>query len=196
MIQLYNTAVAQSKNFPYSSVSPSRTQPGPLRHAVLVHGVQLPVSKFSSAIWSLGWLPYHFMHVREVNPVVNSISLYSLECKSPHWQNSKLAPNSLKVSCPSRESNPSISGAVESNTYQAPLIVLMAVYPAQKHCEESTSLGTWVSIYFLIKWGSQQGLEPTTSWLLWQVSSSLYRLRHQSCLNCATNPAYCAISPA
>jgi hypothetical protein len=38
MIQLYNT------NFPYSSLSPSRTQPGPPRHAVLVHGVQLLVS--------------------------------------------------------------------------------------------------------------------------------------------------------
>ncbi len=44
MIQLYNTALAQSTNFPYSSVSPSRTQPGPPKHAVLVHGVQLPVS--------------------------------------------------------------------------------------------------------------------------------------------------------
>jgi hypothetical protein len=44
MIQLYNTALARSTNFPYSSVSPSRTQPGPPRHAVLVHGVQLPVN--------------------------------------------------------------------------------------------------------------------------------------------------------
>jgi len=34
MIQLYNTALARSTNFPYSSVSPSRTQPGPPRHAV------------------------------------------------------------------------------------------------------------------------------------------------------------------
>ncbi len=38
MIHLYNTALAQSTNFPNSSVSPSRTQLGPPRHAVLVHG--------------------------------------------------------------------------------------------------------------------------------------------------------------
>jgi hypothetical protein len=43
MIQLYNTTLAQSTHFPYSSVSPSRTQPGPPRHAVWVHGVQLLV---------------------------------------------------------------------------------------------------------------------------------------------------------
>jgi hypothetical protein len=42
MIQLYNTALALSTNFPYSSLSPSRTQPSPPRHAVLVHGVQPP----------------------------------------------------------------------------------------------------------------------------------------------------------
>jgi hypothetical protein len=45
MIQLYNTALALSTNFLNSSVSPSsRTQPGPPRLAVLVYGVQLPVS--------------------------------------------------------------------------------------------------------------------------------------------------------
>ncbi len=43
MIQLYNTTLARGTNFPYSSVSPSRTQLGPPRHAVLYHGVQLPV---------------------------------------------------------------------------------------------------------------------------------------------------------
>jgi hypothetical protein len=44
MIQLYNTALAQSTNFPYSSVSPSRTQPGPPRHVVFVHGVRCLLS--------------------------------------------------------------------------------------------------------------------------------------------------------
>ncbi len=39
MIQLYNTALARSTNFPYSSVSPSRTQPGPPRHAISWIGV-------------------------------------------------------------------------------------------------------------------------------------------------------------
>jgi hypothetical protein len=41
MIQLYKTALARGTNFPYSSVSPSRTQPGPLRSAVLDHGVPM-----------------------------------------------------------------------------------------------------------------------------------------------------------
>jgi hypothetical protein len=36
------------------------------------------------------------MHVREVNPVVNSTSLHHLEPKSPHEQIPKLAPNRLK----------------------------------------------------------------------------------------------------
>ncbi len=36
MIQLYNTALFQSTNFPYSSVSPGRTQKGPPRHAVFL----------------------------------------------------------------------------------------------------------------------------------------------------------------
>jgi hypothetical protein len=67
MIQIYNTAVALSTNFPYSSVPPSRTQPGPPRHAVLIHGVQLPVSYSTPVIFvhsvgfviRLGYLRYH-----------------------------------------------------------------------------------------------------------------------------------------
>jgi len=67
MIQLYNTAIARSTNFPYSSVFPSRTQPGPPRHAVLVHGMQLPISYSSPVLFNhsvgfvirQGYLRYH-----------------------------------------------------------------------------------------------------------------------------------------
>jgi len=126
------------------------------------------------------------MHVSEVNPVVNSTSLRSLECKSPHWQNPKLAPNSLKflvqVGNRTQASRELMNLTRIKHRAQPTLVILMAVYPAQRHCEESTSLGTWVSTYFLIEQGLQPGLEPTTSRLLWQVSSHF--------TDCATSPAY------
>ncbi len=126
------------------------------------------------------------MHDREVNPVVNSTSLHSLECKSPHWQNSKLAPNSLKFLA--QVGNRTQASKERSNLTrikhraQPTLVILMAVYPAQKHCEESTSLGTWVRTYFLIEQRSQPGLEPTTSQLLYRGSSPF--------THCATSAGY------
>jgi hypothetical protein len=96
-------------------------------------------------------------------------------CKSPHWQNSTLAPNSLKflaqVGNRTQASRERLNLTRIKHRAQPTLVILMAVYPAQKHCEESTSWGTWVSTYFLIEQGSQPGLEPTTSRLLYRGSS-------------------------
>jgi hypothetical protein len=92
---MYNTDVALSTNFPNSSVSPSRTQPGAPRHAVLIHGVQLPVSYSSPvlfdhsvlalqsdsvisamtmlALLSLGWL-----HYRSAGFAITRLALLSI----------------------------------------------------------------------------------------------------------------------
>ncbi len=58
MIQLYNTALARSTNFPYSSVSPSRTQPGPPRHAVLVHAAFVVDFVYSNCLFN----SFFFLH--------------------------------------------------------------------------------------------------------------------------------------
>jgi hypothetical protein len=95
MINLYNTALAPSTKFSLLKCIPSRTQPGPPSNAVLVHGVQLPLRQFFSALLSLGWICYHFMHVREVNPLVNSSSIDRI----------KAGPEQFEISIPSTVGN-------------------------------------------------------------------------------------------
>ncbi len=116
----------------------------------------------------------------------------------------KAGPKQFGFSIPSGESNPRIEGAVGSNRNQAWLyswrfIQHRSTVKSRHHkgLEWYLWLYSWRFIqhrstvksrhhkglewYFLIEWGSQPGLEPTTFQLLWQVSSSLYRLHHQSC---------------
>jgi hypothetical protein len=124
------------------------------------------------------------MHVREVNPVENSTSLYSLECKSPHWQNSKLASNSFKFLA--QEGNRTQASREQLNlTLIKHQVILMAVYPGQKHCEEWHHKG--LKYLFL-----NRARIAAVAWthdlpqLPWQVSSSLYRLRHPMFVYSAT----------
>jgi hypothetical protein len=47
MIQLYNTALTQSTSFPHPSISPSRTQPGPLGMLTLSTALNFPLDSSS-----------------------------------------------------------------------------------------------------------------------------------------------------
>ncbi len=134
------------------------------------------------------------MHVIEVNLLVNSTSPHSLECKSPHWQDSKLAPNSCFL--PKWGIVPKHWGSGwfkhESSTAPSPLWLYTWRFIQHRSTVKSQH-HKGLEWYFLIERGSQPGLEPTTSQLLWQVSSSLYRLRHHPAK--LVHYSYCKVGP-
>jgi hypothetical protein len=92
--------------------------------------------------------------------VENLTSLHR-EHMSPRWQNSKLAPYCLKfLAHVGNRTQASVERIYIQHKSSTALVVLMAVYSTQKHYEEETSLGTWVSTNFLVEQGSRRGLNP------------------------------------
>ncbi len=128
------------------------------------------------------------MHVREVNPVVNLTSLHSLECKFPHWHNSKLATNSLKFLAQvgnqtqvSRE-RLNLTWIKHRDHWSAHLGFIHSGLSAQKH-----TLGSVDIIRDLSKKFPNRARITAGAWthdLLVALASkyrSLYSLRHRSC---------------